>query len=154
MCRLTGTEPFGPSGENVQKVYVDGKEFFSDDPKLASRNLTALGWTAWMFLTINYFKGTTQANVIAKSNNTNNMGFTLSDMMGMLGSGGGGMGGGGFGGLNMGSGNTAGITTATQAVLNYRDTWSKTFDLNGSYFSTTQAAKTRTKHQHLPYNQR
>ncbi len=28
-------------GEQVQKVYVDGKEFFSDDPKLATKNLTA-----------------------------------------------------------------------------------------------------------------
>jgi hypothetical protein len=28
-------------GENVQKVYVDGKEFFGDDPKLATKNLTA-----------------------------------------------------------------------------------------------------------------
>jgi hypothetical protein len=28
-------------GETVQKVYVDGKEFFGNDPKLATRNLTA-----------------------------------------------------------------------------------------------------------------
>jgi hypothetical protein len=28
-------------GENVQRVYVDGKEFFSNDPKLATKNLTA-----------------------------------------------------------------------------------------------------------------
>ena len=28
-------------GEQVQKVYVDGKEFFSNDPKLATKNLTA-----------------------------------------------------------------------------------------------------------------
>ena len=28
-------------GENVQKVYVDGKEFFGNDPKLATKNLTA-----------------------------------------------------------------------------------------------------------------
>ena len=28
-------------GEQVQKVYVDGKEFFGADPKLATRNLTA-----------------------------------------------------------------------------------------------------------------
>src|SRR5215211_7879646 len=28
-------------GENVQKVYVDGKEFFNNDPKLATKNLTA-----------------------------------------------------------------------------------------------------------------
>ena len=28
-------------GEQVQKVYVDGKEFFGNDPKIATRNLTA-----------------------------------------------------------------------------------------------------------------
>ncbi|GAA4338841.1 TonB-dependent receptor [Flaviaesturariibacter amylovorans] len=28
-------------GENVQKVYVDGKEFFGNDPKLATKNLSA-----------------------------------------------------------------------------------------------------------------
>lgn len=28
-------------GEDVQKVYVDGKEFFGSDPKLATRNITA-----------------------------------------------------------------------------------------------------------------
>jgi len=28
-------------GEQVQKVYVDGKEFFGNDPRLATRNLTA-----------------------------------------------------------------------------------------------------------------
>ena len=28
-------------GEQVQKVLVDGKEFFGNDPKLATKNLTA-----------------------------------------------------------------------------------------------------------------
>lgn len=28
-------------GENIQKVYVDGKEFFGSDPKLATKNITA-----------------------------------------------------------------------------------------------------------------
>ncbi|TBR20266.1 MAG: hypothetical protein EPO57_00615 [Chitinophagaceae bacterium] len=28
-------------GENVQKIYVDGKEFFGNDPKLATKNITA-----------------------------------------------------------------------------------------------------------------
>ena len=28
-------------GEQVQKVYVDGKEFFGNDPKIATKNLTA-----------------------------------------------------------------------------------------------------------------
>jgi hypothetical protein len=197
-------------GENVQKVYVDGKEFFNNDPKLATKNLTAdmvdrvevfddmseqakfngiddgsrskainlklkkdkkkgVFGNAYAGagsdqrydagLTANYFKGATQANVIAKSNNTNNIGFTLSDMMGMFSSGGGNMGGGNFGGggfggggmnvvnvggrgggggntsgLSLGSTTGGGITTSSQAGLNYRDTWSKHFDVNGSYF--------------------
>jgi len=29
------------SGEQIQKVYVDGKEFFGNDPKIATKNLTA-----------------------------------------------------------------------------------------------------------------
>lgn len=28
-------------GQSIQKIYVDGKEFFSNDPKLATKNLTA-----------------------------------------------------------------------------------------------------------------
>ncbi|WP_315817753.1 carboxypeptidase-like regulatory domain-containing protein [Paraflavitalea speifideaquila] len=28
-------------GENIPKIYVDGKEFFGNDPKLATKNLTA-----------------------------------------------------------------------------------------------------------------
>lgn len=196
-------------GENVQKVYVDGKEFFSNDPKLATKNLTAdmidrvdvyddmseqakfngiddgsrskainlklkkdkkkgifgnvkAGYGSDerhdVGLTANYFKGATQANIIAKSNNTNNIGYTVTDMLGMFSSsggstmsvgGGGGMmmGGGGGGmmmmggrggagnmsGFNLGSGGT-GITSSSQAGLNYRDTWSQYFDVNGSYF--------------------
>jgi hypothetical protein len=134
-------------GENVQKVYVDGKEFFGNDPKLATKNLSAdmiesvevyddmseqakfnkiddgsrskainlklkkdkkkglfgkanVGYgTDERYdagLTANFFKGATQLSVIAKANNTNNIGFSISDAMGMFGSGG--FGSGGFGG--------------------------------------------------------
>lgn len=190
-------------GEQVQKVYVDGKEFFSNDPKLATKNLTAdmvdqvevfddmseqakfnriddgsrskalnlklkkdkkkgvfgkayAGYgTQERFdvgLNANFFKGATQTSVIAKNNNTNNIGFSFSDMIGMFNSGGmsgaGGMGGmnivstgrGGFGnlggslpGLNLGT-TGSGVTKSSQVGLNYRDTWSKSFDVNGSYF--------------------
>lgn len=201
-------------GENVQKVYVDGKEFFSNDPKLATRNLTAdmvdevevyddmseqakfnriddgsrskainlklkkdkkkgvfgkvnAGYgTEERYeagLNANFFKGAKQVSVVAKANNTNNIGFTVSDMMGMFGGGGrgmasiggmggggfsgmgntgggmmmmrggGGSGGGGFGGFNLGTG-ASGITSTSSAGINYRDTWNKYFDVNGSYF--------------------
>jgi hypothetical protein len=185
-------------GEQVQKVYVDGKEFFNNDPKLATKNLTAdmvdqvevfddmseqakfnkiddgsrskalnlklkkdkkkgvfgkayAGYGTherWdMGLNANMFKGATQTSVIAKANNTNNIGFTFSDMIGAFGTGGGmgGLGGGGmnivkagggggsFGGLNLGT-TGSGVTKSSQIGFNYRDTWSKYFDVNGSYF--------------------
>ena len=173
-------------GEQVQKVYVDGKEFFSNDPKLATKNLTAdmvdqvelfddmseqakfnriddgsrtkainlklkkdkkkgvFGktyagyglherWDAG--LNANFFKGATQTSVIAKTNNTNNIGFGFTDMIGAFGGGGMNMrggGGGGFSGLNLGN-TGSGITKSSQFGINYRDTWSKYFDVNGSY---------------------
>ena len=181
-------------GEQVQKVYVDGKEFFSNDPKLATKNLTAdmidqvevfddmseqakfnkiddgsrsrainlklkkdkkkgiFGKAYAGYgtddrtdegLNANFFKGATQTSVIAKANNTNNLGFTMNDMMGMFNGNGGGQGGniirmgGQAGGMSSGlnQGTTgSGITTSSQAGLNYRDTWSKFFEVNGSYF--------------------
>lgn len=183
-------------GEDIQKIYVDGKEFFSNDPKLATRNLTAdmidqvevfddmseqakfnkiddgsrsrainlklkkdkkkgvFGKAYGGYGTedrfdaganANFFQGATQASVVARTNNTNNLGFSFSDMIGMFGSGGLGAqtagmgmsvvktGGGGFGGLNLGSGG-GGITRSSQLGLNYRDTWSRLFEFNGSYF--------------------
>ena len=208
-------------GENVQRVYVDGKEFFSNDPKLATKNLSAdmidqvevfddmseqskfnriddgsrskainlklkkdkkkgtfgkayAGYgTQERYdagVTANFFKGATQTSVIAKANNTNNIGFTVSDMLGMMGGGGmggfgggsggammggGGRGGGGggmqmiaagpagggnLGGFNLASGNN-GITSSYQLGVNYRDTWSKKMDANGSYFFNRSATE-------------
>ena len=186
-------------GENVQKVYVDGKEFFGNDPKLATKNLSAemidqveifddmseqskfngiddgsrskainlklkkekkkgvfgkayAGYgTNERYdagVTANFFKGAMQTSVIAKSNNVSNIGFTVSDMLGMFSNGGsmgmggmrggniirmGGSGGGNFGGLNLGS-SGSGLTSANQIGFNYRDTWSPSFDITGSYF--------------------
>lgn len=214
-------------GENVQKVYVDGKEFFNNDPKLATKNLTAdmvdrvdvfddmseqakfngiddgsrskainlklkkdkkkgifgrayAGYgTNERFdagVTANYFKGATQTNIIAKSNNTNNVGYTLNDMMGMFGGSGtnGAMGGNNSGmnssmvsggGMSMGSRNMmgggasggslnlgttgGGITKSSQAGLNYRDTWNQYFDVNGSYFYNS----TQTQNQRNTFRQ-
>lgn len=205
-------------GENVQKVYVDGKEFFSNDPKLATKNLTAdmidqvevfddvseqsrfnriddgsrskainlklkkdkkKGTFGKAYagygtqdrydagVTANFFKGATQTSLIAKANNTNNIGFTVSDMLGMMGGGGGGFSGGGgrgggmqvvsaapggggnFGGFG-GSSNSNGITSSYQIGINYRDTWSKKVDANGSYFfnrSETENLGTRFRQE-------
>lgn len=195
-------------GENVQKVYVDGKEFFGNDPKLATKNLSAdmiesvevyddmseqakfnkiddgsrskainlklkkdkkkgvFGKVNAGYgtndrydagLSANFFKGATQLSVIAKANNTNNIGFTISDMMGMFGSGGfGGFGGGGGGGMGGGmmmmrGGNglsnfgvasaPTGITTTSSAGINYRDVWGKKIDVTSSYFYNSAGAE-------------
>ncbi len=192
-------------GETVQRVYVDGKEFFSNDPKLASKNLRSDMIDAvevfddmseqakfngiddgsrtkainlklkadkkkGLFgkvsagvgdqgrydasLSANIFKGARQFSIISKANNTNNMGFSISDMLGFFGGSGGsgggmgGMGAGGSqvvirsgaggaaGGMNLGStgvGGLSGITNSWNTGLNYKDTWSKKIDVNGSY---------------------
>jgi hypothetical protein len=154
-------------GENVQKIYVDGKEFFGNDPKLATKNLTAdmidqvelyddmsdqakftgmddgsrskainlklkknkkkgtfgramVGYGTddryQANLSANYFKGATKVSMIARANNTNNVGFTSNDMLG------------GFGG------NSSGITKNWTAGVNYSDLWGKNLELTGSYF--------------------
>lgn len=154
-------------GENVQKVYVDGKEFFGNDPKLATKNLTAdmidqvevyddmsdqakftgmddgsrtkainlklkknknkgtFGRAMAGYgtddryqsnLSANYFNGATKVSVIARANNTNNVGFSNNDMVG------------GFGG------NSSGITKNWTAGANYSDLWGTNLELTGSYF--------------------
>jgi hypothetical protein len=176
-------------GENVQKVYVDGKEFFGTDPKLATRNLTAdmidevevfddmseqakfnriddgsrskainlklkkdkkKGIFGRVYggygtderydggVTANFFKGAAQVSLIGKLNNTNNMNFSMTDQMGMFGSGGGMMMGGGGRGMTVPTGSSgfgsSGITRTGSIGLNYRDTWSPRADFSGSYF--------------------
>lgn len=173
-------------GENVQKVYVDGKEFFGSDPKLATKNLTAdmvdevevfddmseqakfnriddgsrtrainlklkkdkkkgvfgrayAGYgTDERYdagVTANFFKGSAQVALIGKLNNTNNLNFSMTDQVGMFGSGGGMMMG-GRGGSSTGSSGFggSGITRTGSIGLNYRDTWSPEMDFSGSYF--------------------
>lgn len=165
-------------GENVQKIYVDGKEFFGNDPKLATKNITAdmidqvevyddmseqakfsgiddgsrskamnlklkKDKKKGLFgratagagtddryetgISANYFKGATKFSIIARSNNTNNIGFSVNDQIGIFG-------GGNF--LRGGSGNTggSGITKNNTAGINYSDIWGKSFEITSSYF--------------------
>ena len=167
-------------GETVQKIYVDGKEFFGNDPKLATKNLTAdmidhvevyddmseqakfsgiddgsrsramnfklkkdknKGVFGRAFagygsddryetgVSANYFKGATKLSVIARSNNTNNIGFTANDQIGIFG-----------GGNFLKSGSTgsssagSGITKNNTAGINYSDLWGKSLEITSSYF--------------------
>jgi hypothetical protein len=163
-------------GETVPKIYVDGKEFFGSDPKMATKNLTAdmiaevevyddmsdqakfngvddgsrtrvmnlklkkdkkqgmFGRASGGYgtddryngnLSANYFKGATKLSVVARTNNTNNIGFTNNDNLGIFsaGSAGGSRG-----------GNSSGITKNWNVGTNYSDLWGKNLELTGSYF--------------------
>ena len=165
-------------GENVQKIYVDGKEFFGNDPKLATKNLTAdmidqvevyddmseqakfsgiddgsrskamnlklkKDKKKGLFgrattgagtddryetgVSANYFKGATKFSVVARANNTNNIGFSVNDQIGIFG-------GGNF--LRGGGGNSggSGVTKNNTAGINYSDIWGKSFEITSSYF--------------------
>jgi hypothetical protein len=163
-------------GENVNKIYVDGKEFFGNDPRMATKNLTSdmiaevevyddmseqakfsgvddgsrsrvmnfklkKNKNSGVFgrgtagygtddrytanLSANYFKGATKLSVVGRSNNTNNLGFTNTDGLGIFTEGSSGGRGGGSGG--------SGITSSSNAGINYSDTWGKKVELTSSY---------------------
>jgi hypothetical protein len=163
-------------GETVPKIYVDGKEFFGNDPKMATKNLTAdmidevevyddmsdqakfngvddgsrtrvmnlklkkdkkqgmFGRASGGYgtddryngnLSANYFKGATKLSVVARANNTNNIGFTNNDNLGIFSA--------GSAGGNRG-GNSSGITSNWNVGTNYSDLWGKNLELTGSYF--------------------
>lgn len=168
-------------GENVQKIYVDGKEFFGNDPKMATKNLTAdmidqvevyddmseqakfsgvddgsrsrvmnlklkkdkkkgvFGRASAGYgtddryvgnLSANYFKGATKLSLVARANNTNNIGFTNNDNLGIFTAGAAGGGRGSSGNFGTGSG----ITKNWNIGTNYSDLWGKDLELTGSYF--------------------
>ncbi len=170
-------------GETVQKIYVDGKEFFGNDPKLATKNLTAdmidqvevfddmseqakfsgiddgsrsksmnlklkkdknkglFGRASAGYgsdnryetgVSANYFKGATKFSIVARSNNTNNIGFTANDQIGIFG-GGNFLRGGGGGGIGNSSGGS-GIIKNNTAGINYSDLWGKSLEITSSYF--------------------
>ena len=128
------------NGKEVKKVMVDGKEFFSDDPKVASKNLPAKmidklqvltvkpgmkqGWFGNAYggygskdryegnAMVNRFVNNDQITFMGGANNTNNMGF--SDLASTMFSG---MGGGG--GRRGGFGAGSGITSSGNAGLNF-----------------------------------
>ena len=163
-------------GETVNKIYVDGKEFFGNDPKMATKNLTAdmidqvetyddmseqakfsgvddgsrsrvmnfklkkdkkkgmFGRASAGYgtddryvgnLSANYFKGATKLSIVARANNTNNLGFTNNDNLGIFTA--------GSAGGNRG-GNSSGITKNWNIGANYSDLWGKDLELTGSYF--------------------
>ncbi len=176
-------------GEKVQRVLVDGKRFFGDDPKMATKNLppdmvdkiqvydaqsdqsafsgfddgtrsktinittkkdkrkglfgraTAGGGDQGRFessVNLNKFNGNQQFSLIAQANNVNRQAFSVQDILGAMGGGGGrGVGGAAIGNTisGLGGGNTnTGITTTVAGGLNYKDVWGKKTEVSGSYF--------------------
>lgn len=150
-------------GETVQKLYVDGKEFFSNDPRLATRNITAdmiqevqvyderseqsrfskiddgtrtktinlvlkadkkrgnFGQVGAGYGTqdrfsadarLNRFNGDRRLSVFAASNNNNQVGLSPGRMQPAA---------------------SGGVTTNTNAGINYNDTWSPAWEGSGNY---------------------
>ncbi|MEP6747632.1 MAG: outer membrane beta-barrel protein [Bacteroidota bacterium] len=179
-------------GETVSRILVDGKRFFSDDPKLASKNLppdvidkiqvfddlsdqskftgfddgnrvktinivTKKDKRKGFFgkvvagagsdeaydnsFNIHRFDGNQQISLLGQGNDVNKQNFTTQDILGTSGSGGRG-GGGGRAGGGGNSGTGSGITTTWAGGLNYRDNWSPTTQVYGSYFYNSQHVST------------
>ncbi|PQA52858.1 TonB-dependent receptor domain-containing protein [Siphonobacter curvatus] len=116
---------------------------------------------------INFFNGARRISLIGLSNNINQQNFAMQDLLGALGSGGGGNrgggnfggnrgggggggnrgGGGGFGGNSAGNflvGQQGGITSTNAIGLNYTDNWSSKVKVTGSYFFNNARNRSET----------
>ncbi len=97
---------------------------------------------------INLFKGSRRISIIGLSNNINQQNFTTQDLVGVVGSTGGGGGRGGSGGRGSGGGQNGGssdmnnflvgpqggISTTHSTGINYSDNWGKKIKVTSSYF--------------------
>ncbi|UYQ93954.1 TonB-dependent receptor [Chitinophaga horti] len=194
------------NGKKVSRVLVDGKEFFGNDPKIATKNLpkeivdkiqvvdtkskvqqltgqktdgedktinitlkedkkkglfgriTAGAGTQHRYdvnTLLNRFSPKQQLSFLASSNNLNNTGFSIEDLMGLQGgkrSGGSsvsintstsGSASVNVNGLNVGGVGGDGVRNIAMAGVNYNDEWSKSLQVGGSYFYNY--ADTRTE---------
>lgn len=193
-------------GEQVQRILVDGKRFFGDDPRMATRNLPpdvidkiqvfdqasdqsaftgfddgnrvktinittrkdrrkgffgrgTLGFGANSneglydnSFSLSRFNGDRQITFTGQANNVNKQNFSVQDMLGAMGGGGGNFGGGGGGAGGMGGGGNrggggggsvggnsgGGLVNTWAGGINYRDTWSPKTQFSGSYFYNDQ----------------
>lgn len=190
------------NGEKVDKILVNGKKFFGDDPKIALQNLPAaivdkvqvtdtktreeeltgkptMGNTKTINITLkkgkdhgffgrayaglgtdkrydasamlNYFQGKRQISLLGATNNINQVGFSMNEIMGMMGNGNVHMitfnkdaGSFGINGMNFGGGGE-GLKKTTTAGINYNDEYGKHLSVNGSYFYGGVVADNETK---------
>lgn len=179
------------NGKKVDKILVNGKKFFGDDPQIALQNLPAAivdkvqvtdtkteeeeatgepakGDTKTINITLkkgndhgffgrayagygtgdhydasamlNYFSGDRQISLLGATNNINQVGFTMNEIMQMMGNGNVHMisinkssGSFGINGINFGGGGT-GLKKSTSGGINFNDAYGKHFTVNGSYF--------------------
>lgn len=196
------------SGKKVDKILVNGKKFFGDDPQIALQNLPAAivdkvqvtdtkteeeemsgeparGNTKTINIALkkgndhgffgrayagcgtgdhydasamlNYFSGDRQISLLGAVNNINQVGFTMNEIVGMLGNSNINMiyvnkGNGSFGinGLRFGGGGT-GLNRTTTAGANFNDSYGKHVTVNGSYFygGVTGDNETKTARQNI-----
>ncbi len=180
-------------GETVQRVLVNGKRFFGDDPKQATRNLppdviekiqvfddlddqskfsgfddgnrvktinitTKKDKRQGYFgrtvagagsnedydesLNMHRFDNDRQISVLGQANDVNKQNVTIQDV---LGNAGGRRGGGGPAAATNQS--SPGITTVWAAGMNYRDAWSPSTDVYGSYFYNFQHVSSNQQSQ-------
>jgi len=95
--------------------------------------------------TLNFFNGDTRLSIIGQSNNINIQNFATEDLLGVVGS----SGGGGRGGMGGGGGSwrgnsggindflvsqSGGISTTHALGINFSDKWGKKLDITASYF--------------------
>ncbi|MHB1922077.1 MAG: outer membrane beta-barrel protein [Chitinophagaceae bacterium] len=193
-------------GERVDRILVQGKTFFGNDPKIALQNLPsaivnkvqitdtktpeeeltgepASGNTKTINLILkkgldhgffgrtyaggatgkhydasallNYFEGSRQISLLGAANNINQVGFTLHEMMNMMGRGAryitqNSAGGFGINGINFGNSND-GLKTSKMAGVNYNDAYGKHLSVNGNYFygDLLQQINTQTERQNI-----
>jgi uncharacterized membrane protein YgcG len=147
------------NGKEIKSILVNGKEFFSNDPKIASKNLPAkmfdkiqvLDKKSEMEKSTGFDDGEENMviNLTVKPdkkesifgnafNNTNNMGF--SDMSG-----------GGRGGRGGGGGGNSGVGTSGNVGLNFNQKFSKKLEIGGNvrYDSNEREVKSKTYTQNL-----
>jgi len=93
---------------------------------------------------VNYFKDKKKFSVLASSNNINSSGFSMDEVFGAVGRGG------GMRSFSSG-GNAQGITLSNTVGVNYSDEWSKNFEAATSYNYNSSSTGNRRRYDAINY---